>query len=136
MQQLIKELELSDHVRLVGWVDDLPQMYCALDVFVSASHTESFGLAIAEAMASGTAVVATETEGAREIIRPGETGLLVPVGDVAALATSIKELLGDEETRVRLGTAAQQDVALRFSVERMVDETENIYRAEIESGLS
>ena len=70
LQDLIKELELSDHVRLVGWVDDLPQMYCALDVFVSASHTESFGLAIAEAMASGTAVVATETEGAREIILP------------------------------------------------------------------
>jgi len=132
LQQLIKELELSEHVLLVGWVDDLPQLYCALDVFVSASHTESFGLAIVEAMASGTAVVATETEGPREIIQPGETGLLVPVRNVTALATSIMELLGDEVRRVRLGTAAQQDVALRFSVERMVDETEKIYREEIE----
>lgn len=134
LQQLIKNLELSEHVRLVGWVDDLPELYCALDVFVSASHTESFGLAITEAMASGTAVVSTETEGAREIIQPGETGLLAPVGNVASLATSIMELLGDENKRVRLGTAAQQDVALRFSVERMVDETEQIYRNEIESG--
>ncbi|MBC8030917.1 MAG: glycosyltransferase family 4 protein [Pyrinomonadaceae bacterium] len=136
LEKLIKELELTDHVRLVGWVEDLPQLYCALDVFVSASHTESFGLAITEAMASGTAVVATETEGAREIIQPGETGLLVPVGDVAALATATTGLLEDESQRGRLGTAAQQAVAAQFSVERMVEETEEIYRAEIKSHLA
>jgi glycosyltransferase involved in cell wall biosynthesis len=133
LEKLISELELTDHVRLVGWVEDLPQLYCALDVFVSASHTESFGLAITEAMASGTAVVATETEGAREIIQPRETGLLVPVGDVVALATAIAGLLEDENQRVRFGTAAQQAVAAQFSVERMVEETEEIYRAESES---
>jgi glycosyltransferase involved in cell wall biosynthesis len=132
LEQMMKELKLTDHVRLVGWVEDLPQLYCALDVFVSASHTESFGLAITEAMASGTPVVATETEGAREIIQAGETGLMVPVGNVAALASSIRELLGDEKKRVQLGTSAQQAVAAQFSVARMVEETEEIYRAECE----
>lgn len=131
LEQLIKELKLTEHVRLVGWVDDLPQLYCALDIFVSASHTESFGLAIAEAMASGTPVVATDTEGAREIIQAGETGLLVPVGDVTALASAIAELLADDDKRVRLSANAQKAVAAKFSVERMVDETEEIYRAEI-----
>ena len=136
LQQLIKDLDLSKHVRMVGWVDDLPQLYCALDVFVSASHTESFGLAIAEAMSSRTAVVATDTEGACEIIQDGKTGLLVRLGDVAAMATSIRNLLRDESERVRLGTAAQKDVAMRFSLERMVEETERIYRAEVEKGLA
>lgn len=131
LEQLIKKLKLTHHVRLVGWLDDLPQFYCALDVFVSASHTESFGLSIAEAMASGTSVVATETEGAREIIQDGETGLLIPVGNVPAMTAAIAGLLNDENERVRLGTTAQQAVAAQFSVERMVDETEAIYRAEI-----
>lgn len=130
LEQLIKELDLSEHVMLVGWVEDLPQLYCALDVFVSASHTESFGLAIAEAMASGTPVVTTETEGAREIVQAGKTGLLVPVGDVAALSSAMIELLADNEKRSRLATNARQAVAAQFSVERMVQETEDIYRAE------
>lgn len=132
IEQLIKELNLSERVRLVGWMEDLAQLYCALDVFVSASHTESFGLALAEAMASGTAVVATETEGARELIQSGETGLLVPIGNVDELAKSILALLADMNETVRLGTAAQQSASTRFSVERMIAETEEIYRAEIQ----
>ncbi|HWN11037.1 MAG TPA: glycosyltransferase family 4 protein [Pyrinomonadaceae bacterium] len=136
LEQLIKDLELTPHVRLVDWVDDLPQLYCALDVFVSASHTESFGLAIVEAMASGTPVVATETEGALEIIQARETGLLVPVGVVAALAAAITELLEDSDKRVQLAVSAQQTVIAQFGIERMVDETEAIYRAEIREGSS
>src|SRR6185295_16233590 len=130
LEQLIKELNLTGQVRLVGWLDDLAGLYCALDVFVSASHTESFGLAIAEAMASGVAVVATETEGASELIKQGETGLLVPIGNVDALAESVLLLLRDKEERVRLGAAAQQAAAANFSLERMIAETEAIYRAE------
>lgn len=131
IEELIVELNLSERVRLIGWLDDLAQLYCGLDVFVSASHTESFGLALAEAMATSTAVVATETEGAREIIKSGETGLLVPIGDVDKLADAISRLLKDEAERVRLGTAAQIAVSSRLSVARMIAETEAIYRAEI-----
>ncbi len=132
LEGLIEKLNLTEPVRLVGWLEDLAQLYGALDVFVSASHTESFGLAIAESMASGTAVVATNTDGAREIIQPGETGLLVPISDVGKLAEAILELLDDSDKRLRLGQAAQQSVAARFSIERMIDETEEIYREEIE----
>jgi glycosyltransferase involved in cell wall biosynthesis len=131
IEQLIGELNLSGRVRLIGWLEDLAELYCALDVFVSASHTESFGLVLAEAMASSTAVVATETESAREIIKPGETGLLVPIGDVDRLTIAILKLLQDETERIRLGTAAQLVASSRFSVARMIAETEEIYRAEI-----
>ena len=131
LEQLIKQLNLTERVRLVGWLEDLAQLYCAMDVFVSASHTESFGLAIAEAMASGAAVAATETEGAREIIQPGETGVLVPIGDIERLAAAISRLLEEKDKKVRLGKAAQQAVSAQFSVERMIDETEEIYRSAI-----
>ena len=83
-------------------------------------------------MAAGTPVVATETEGARELIQSGETGLLVSIGDVDKLAEAVLQLLHDREWRVRLGTEAQKDASERFSVERMIDETEQIYRVEIQ----
>ena len=133
LEQLIKEHDLTKHVRLVGWLEDLPQLYSALDVFVSASHTESFGLAIAEAMASGAAVIATETEGASELIKSGQTGLLIPIEDVDALASNIVRLLANEAERIRLGQAAQQTAAANFSLERMIDETEKIYEAETQN---
>lgn len=127
LEHLIEKLDLIERVIQVGRLDDIAQLYCALDVFVSASHTESFGLAIAEAMASSTAVVATETEGAREIIRNGETGLLVPVADVDRLAEAVLMLLKENEKRICMGAAAQQVVSAQFSLERMIDETERIY---------
>jgi len=131
IKQLIAELDLAKRVRLVGWLDDLAQLYCGLDVLVSASHTESFGLVLAEAMAAGTAIVATETAGARELIKPGETGLLVPVGDVDQLAASIVGVLRNENGRIRMGTAAQKIAAERFTIERMIDETEKIYQGSL-----
>ncbi|MEP6818277.1 MAG: glycosyltransferase family 4 protein [bacterium] len=132
VEELIKELDLTSHVSLVGWLADLAQLYCALDVFVSASHTESFGLALAEAMASSTAVVSTATGGACELIEAGETGLLIPVGDVDKLTEAILLLLREKDERVRLGNAARQAATANFSLERMIAETEEIYRAEVE----
>jgi len=105
---LIEKLDLTNRVRLIGWLEDLAQLYCALDIFVSSSHTESFGLALAEAMAAGAPVVATETEGARELIQSGETGLLVSIGDVDKLAEAVLQLLNDRQWRVHLGTEARK----------------------------
>ena len=82
-------------------------------------------------MASRSAVVATRTQGALELIESGETGLLVPIGDVDQLTETITGLLRDNGKRVSLGQAAQQAAVARFSVERMVEETEAIYRSEI-----
>ena len=131
IENLIDELNLRQRVRRVEWLQNLAQLYCALDVFVSASHTESFGLAIVEAMASRTEVVATETEGAREIIRSGENGLLTAIRSRNELAAAVTSLLMDGPTRLRLAEAAQREATERFSVERMVRETEEIYRASL-----
>jgi glycosyltransferase involved in cell wall biosynthesis len=98
-----------------------------MDVFVSASETESFGLAIVEAMAAGTAVVATATEGAQEVIDDQKTGLLVPIGDVKQIARSVVNLLSDPEKRERIAIQSAESAAKRFSLKRMVDEVEKIY---------
>ena len=128
IERLITELDLGGRAHLTGWLDDVAPLLASLDIFVSASHTESFGLTIVEAMASGVAVVATATEGAREIIEDGVTGVLVPVGDVEALASVIVSLLEDAPERRRIGARAREAARERFSLDRMVDATERIYR--------
>lgn len=132
LEQVIAELNLSDHARLVGWLDNSAEFYCALDLFVSASHTESFGLAIAEAMASGAAVLTTATEGARELITEGANGFLVPIRDVAALASNMSQLLTQKSERNRVGLAAQATAREKFSLDRMITETEEIYEGAID----
>jgi glycosyltransferase involved in cell wall biosynthesis len=126
LERLIAELKLQQHVRLLSWPSELAPFYSALDLYVSASHTEAFGLSIVEAMAAGRAVLATATEGAREIIEDGETGVLVPVRDAEKLAEAVAALLENEERRNLLGSRAYSE-AQRFSLERMVEATERVY---------
>jgi glycosyltransferase involved in cell wall biosynthesis len=126
LRDLVRELNLAPRVHFTGWLEDVFPLLCALDLFVSASHTESFGLSIAEAMASGVAIVSTETEGAREIVKDG-TGLLVPVGDTQAIARAVISLLESPRERNRLAAQAQESARSLFSLERMVNATEQIY---------
>jgi glycosyltransferase involved in cell wall biosynthesis len=132
LDRLIKELGLRERVHIVHWTDDLSLFYRALDVYVSASHSEAFGLSIVEAMASGRSVVATATEGAKEIIDDGKTGLLTPIGNAEKLAEAIVALLANEDERSRLGANAREDTKLRFSLEGMVSAVEKVYLEAIE----
>lgn len=127
LKKQIAGLGLADSVRVIGWVEDLACLYQTLDVFVSASHTESFGLAIAEAMASGTPVVATQTEGAAEIIENELSGSLAPIGNVDALAAAIEDLMRNEPRRSQLGGSGKARIESTFSLERMVSATEALY---------
>lgn len=127
-EKLCDELKIKERVRFVDWVEPLKDFLASLDVFVSASRSESFGLAIVEAMNCSTAVVATKTEGASEIIEHEKTGLLVDVGDVGAISDAVEMLLKDETKRKTFGDAAERVVRERFSLERMIEETEKVYK--------
>jgi len=129
LEQLVRETGLNDRFHFLGWVEDAEKLLRVLDVFVSASETESFGLAIAEAMAASKPVVATATEGAQEVVVDRETGLLVPIGGISQLAQAITTLLSNNEQRTQMGTRAREVVNHRFSLQRMVDEIEQIYRS-------
>jgi L-malate glycosyltransferase len=128
LERMIEELNLSQRVRLDGWADDVVELLRTFDVFVSASRSESFGIAMVEAMASGVPVVATMTAGAQEIIDVDKTGLLVPIGDAEALAEAICKLLSDGKERKRLAANARRMVSERFSLDRMVAKTEQVYQ--------
>lgn len=130
LEDLVVELGLKDRFHFLGWVDEVEKLLCALDVFVSASETESFGLVIAEAMAAGTVVVATETEGAKEVIEDRQTGILVPIGDVPRIAAAITAVLSDYHRR-DMGARAREAAITRFSLNRMVDEIEEVYAADL-----
>ena len=81
-----------------------------------------------EAMAANVPIVATASEGALEMIDSGITGLLVPIGDVDALAAAISRLLDDQSLRQRLTDNALEQVEKHFSLKGMVDATEKVYR--------
>ena len=129
LEALVGELGLRDRFYFLGWLDDAEKLLCAMDVFVSASETESFGLAIVEAMAAGTAVVATATEGAKEVIEHQQTGVLVPIGDVQGIAGSVLDLLTDPKKRHTIATQSVQSAIKNFSLTRMVDEIVRAYRS-------
>jgi glycosyltransferase involved in cell wall biosynthesis len=125
LRRLAKTLGVGDRFLWLDWLDDTAPFYAAIDVFVSASHSESFGLAILEAMIRETPVVATETEGARELL--GADASLVPIRDPVALADAICDTLEDE-TSVSTGERLRRRAAEKFSLERMLNETEDLYR--------
>lgn len=128
LKRLVKIFNLENRFLWLDWVEETAPLLHALDVFVSASHSESFGLAILEAMASGAAIVAAATEGAKEILRDGETGLLAPVQAPLDLAEAISRFLRDENLRQTCGKKAREFAGENFSLERMIEETEKVYR--------
>jgi glycosyltransferase involved in cell wall biosynthesis len=134
LRKLIAELGLSSSARMLGPLndDEMPGILSSFDLLVSASRSESFGIAMAEAMAAGVPVVATATEGALEIVEDGVTGLITPIGDPTALAAAIASLLRDEDRRLALGARAAARARERFSLERMVEETVRVYREALE----
>lgn len=128
IEKLIRDLDLNYRVQLTGWTDEVASLLATLDLFVSPARSEPFGLSIVEAMAAGVPVIATASEGAREIIDADDSGRLVPIGDVEALAKAINELLNDTNERVRLARNARAVVHSKFTLQRMVERTELLFR--------
>lgn len=122
--------EAATRILEVGYVADadLPTYYSMADLYVSPSLLEGFSYTPAEALACGTAVVATAVSSVPEAVGPG--GLLVPARDPAAMAQAIQTLLGDAAQRQALAAAGGVYVRQRLSLARMLDETEAVYIAE------
>lgn len=118
---------LEDRVRLLGFRRDVPALMKGVD-FVAHTSTaaEPFGRVIVEGMVAGKPVVATRAGGAMELIRDGETGLLVPPGDAAALADALRQLLADPARAARLAERGEAEARETFGVH---DYVRNIERA-------
>jgi glycosyltransferase involved in cell wall biosynthesis len=117
---------LGDRVVFAGRRNDVPDVMRALDVLVNASVHEPFGLTVLEAMACGTPVIGTRAGGVPEFVTDGESGLLVPPFDAAALARAIERMLGDPALRERLGAEGAR-VALDHGIPRQHDALCRVY---------
>jgi len=132
LKRLVKVFDLEKRFLWLDWVEETAPLLSALDVFVSASHSESFGLAILEAMAAGCAMVCTETEGAKELL-DSSSGKLVPVKEPVKLAEAIGELLESEKSREEFGKNAQKRAMEKFGLDKMIYRTEEIYKEVLEA---
>lgn len=98
----------DSRVILAGRVDDINRHYAALDVFISPSYREGFGLVLIEAQAMGLPVIATDVPGQIDAFIPNTTGLPVPVKNSQAISEAMKQLAGDKELRLKMGSAARE----------------------------
>jgi glycosyltransferase involved in cell wall biosynthesis len=119
---------LGDRVRFLGWRADLDRLYADLDVVVLTSKNEGSPIALIEAMAAGRPVVSTRAGGVEDVVTDGETGVVVPVGDVSAVARAVLDLLEDPARAERLGAAARASVVARFGSGRLVGDIDALYQ--------
>ena len=114
----VRRLGLQDAVALAGTRDDVPELLARADVFALSSRSEGAPLSILEAMAAGLPVVSSLVGGVPELVVDGETGLLVPPGDPAAMAVALGRLVADAGLRHRLGAAGRERARCRFDLRR------------------
>lgn len=118
-------------VELFGYRKDIAQLFALSNIVVLPSYREGLPKVLVEAAACGRAVVTTDVPGCRDAIEPSETGLLVPVCSVEALADAVERLIVDVSLRQQLGQAGRQLAEREFAIERIVDAHLAIY-AELE----
>jgi len=132
LEAQVRAAGLEAHVRLLGARSDTPALMSACDVFVLSSVREGLPVTVLEAMRAGRAVVATAAGGSAEAIEDGVTGRVVPMKDTVALSGALHAVLRDTDLAARMGRAGQERWARDFTAERMVRETEALYRAACE----
>ena len=129
LERLTDELGLADAVRFTGFRADVGSIYRASDVVTLASANEGTPVSLIEALAAGCAVVTTDVGGASDVVDEGRAGVLVPFGDRRAFADALAELAASPERRRELGEAGRRHVQMRYSVERLLEDVDMLYRS-------
>ena len=127
LERRAEELGIAGSVRFLGIRSDVPDVLAACDIFALASHYESFGLAILEAMGAGLPVAATRVGGIPFLVQEGVTGLLAPPGSPAELARRLEELAADPARARGMGLAGRARLEETFSRRAMVRGVEEMY---------
>jgi glycosyltransferase involved in cell wall biosynthesis len=130
LEARIADLGLADRVRFLGVLAhaEIEPLLADLDIFAMPSRREAWGVAAAEASAVGLPVVASRVGGVPEIVVDGETGLLVPAEDPAALAAALGKLLADPEFGARMGRAGRARIEADYRWDGCADAMEAVYR--------
>lgn len=134
LESLADQLGIRDSVRFLGAREDIPELMGASDVVVHSTDSEGFGNVVAEAMAAGAPVVATDIPACREVLEGGRCGLLVPRGDAPAMAEALRKILDKDALRLQLVDAASERVTSRYDVKRMASDYAELFLASRKSG--
>jgi glycosyltransferase involved in cell wall biosynthesis len=131
LKNLAKHLGLEQKVIFTGKLtrDQVFEVLSVSDLFVLSSHWEGFGIVLAEAMVLGKPVVSTDTDGSREVVVNGKTGVLVPIKNPQILAETILDLLGKPDLMAQMGEEGLKRVAKLFNCEQFIKGYENFYKA-------
>jgi glycosyltransferase involved in cell wall biosynthesis len=132
LRDLALEVGVAERVHVLGPRRDVPALMHAIDVFVMPSIWEGFGIVLLEAMAAGRPIVASRVATIPEVVVDGETGVLVPAGDPVALAEALASLAHDPQQAKQFGEAGRTRLRTRFSIDKMVGDTELLYRELLE----
>jgi len=128
--ELIKAAGLgrnNKEIRFIDYSEEIESLICGLDVVLSPSRSESFGLVMLEALFAGVPVVATPTRGASLLLDQGRCGYIAKDFSSVALADALKECLGDAKGRTEKLSRAKNRAVEFFTLERMVEKTEAVY---------
>lgn len=130
VREQVRILGLADRISVPGWLDSeaAASLLQRTDIFVLPSHIENLPMSVLEAFASGIATIATPVGAVPEVIEHERNGLLVPVGDVGALAQALQRLTGDPALRASLAAAALRDHAARYAISGYVRRLASIWR--------
>ncbi len=131
MQDKIRAAGLSDRIIFLGNLaaDDIPRWYQNIAIMVACPRYEPFGITPLEAMASACAVVASRTGAFEYIVKPDETGALVPTGDAQALADAVRTLMQDPDKTAVMGLAGRERVTAECSIEKEAEGIARVYGA-------
>jgi glycosyltransferase involved in cell wall biosynthesis len=129
LEQLAHELGIARSCYFVGYQSDVAGYYRLFDAFVLPSVNEGTPVSAIESLASGTAVVANRVGGVPDVVRDGVDGFLVEPGDIDAAAARLAELAMDPALRTRLGASGRTRALERYSVARLVDDVDRLYRS-------
>lgn len=134
LQRLIGERQLDAHVRIVGHLSDMPAAFAVCDVALFPSiEPEAFGRGAVEAQAMELPVIASAQGGFVETVREGETGVLTPPGDVAALSIAMQRMIEmGADARARMGAQGKEHVAAKYSTLALQEATLAVYRRLVE----
>jgi glycosyltransferase involved in cell wall biosynthesis len=128
LNEQIEKLQLQDHVNMAGFREDLPAILPCLDLLVHPALMEGLGIALLQAASSGLPIVAVNAGGMPEAVEDGVNGRLVTPGSSADLADALRQLLSDEELRLRMGKAGREKMRREFSLQGMVEGNMRVYR--------
>jgi glycosyltransferase involved in cell wall biosynthesis len=129
LQALIHEIGLADRIHMLGFRHDVPNILAGSDIFALATQKEASGTVYVEAAAAGLPVVGVDVGGVSEMVNDGETGILVPPGEVVALRTALANLIDDDDLRARMGEAGRRMVRAegKFTLAGLAERTEHVY---------